>query len=150
MFDFLKKNEFFKSLFPRERSGATARERLRLVLLSDHLALAPDVVEALKADLLEVISRYVDIDPALADVSFEQREREIAMLASVPIVGVRKDRPSLPARPRSAGNGRTVAGSTRRRRRKRATPAAPDPAAAPAVVATLNGSVPHAEESTEA
>ena len=51
MFDFLKKNEFFKALFGREGSGATARERLRLVLLSDHLALAPDVVAALKAFL---------------------------------------------------------------------------------------------------
>lgn len=152
MFDFLKKNEFFKSLFPRERSGATARERLRLVLLSDHLALAPDVLDALKAELLEVISRYVDIDPTLADVSFEQREREIAMLASVPIVGVRKDRPSLPARPRSAGNGRAAAAvPTRRRRRKRATPAAPDAAVAPVSAATLNGSAPpKAEGSTEA
>lgn len=85
--------DFFKSLFrPAPPSGETAKERLRLVLLSDHLSLAPDVVELLKRDLLEVISRYVEIDPDHADVTFEQRDRELAMLASVPITAVR-DRP---------------------------------------------------------
>jgi cell division topological specificity factor len=85
--------EFFRSLFsPAPPSGATAKERLRLVLLSDHLSLAPDVVEAMKRDLLEVLSRYVEIDVAHADVTFEQREAEVAMLASVPITGVRERR----------------------------------------------------------
>jgi cell division topological specificity factor len=83
--------DFFKSLFkPAPPSGETAKERLRLVLLSDHLSLAPDVIESLKRDLMEVISRYVEIDSANADVTFEHREREIAMLASIPITGVRE------------------------------------------------------------
>ncbi len=88
--------DFFKSLFrPEPPSSTTAKERLRLVLLSDHLSLAPEVVESLKRDLLEVISRYVEIDPAHADVTFETREREVAMLANIPITGVR-DRPLPP------------------------------------------------------
>ena len=88
--------DFFKTFFrPVPPSGTTAKERLRLVLLSDHLSLAPDVVESLKRDLLEVISRYVEIDPAHADVTFEQRESEVAMLASIPITGVR-ERPRAP------------------------------------------------------
>jgi cell division topological specificity factor len=82
--------DFFKSLFkPAPSSGETAKERLRLVLLSDHLSLAPEVIESLKRDLLAVISRYVEIDTDHADVTFEHREREIAMLASIPITGVR-------------------------------------------------------------
>ena len=90
MFDFLK------SLFnPAPPSGSMAKERLRLVLLSDHLSLAPDVVEALKKDLLAVISRYVTIDSAHADVTFEHRENEVAMLANIPITGVReRERPT--------------------------------------------------------
>jgi cell division topological specificity factor len=127
MFEFFKNTEVFKTLFGRESSGATARERLRLVLLSDHLALAPDVVDALKAELLEVIARYVDIDPEMAEVTFEQRERELAMLASVPIKSVRKDRPSAPAQ--RTANGRAHAPLNqpprRRRRRRRPSPAAP-------------------------
>jgi len=85
--------DFFRALFkPAPPSGATAKERLRLVLLSDHLSLAPDVIEALKKDLLAVISRYVEIDPDHADVTFEHREHEVAMLASIPITGVRERR----------------------------------------------------------
>jgi cell division topological specificity factor len=98
--------DFFRSLFrPPAPSGATAKERLRLVLLSDHLSLAPDVVEALKKDLLAVISRYVEIDSDHADVTFEHREREVAMLASIPITGVRgrqAQRPPAPSAPLAA------------------------------------------------
>ncbi len=95
--------DFFRTLFrPAQASGATAKERLRLVLLSDHLSLAPEVVESLKRDLLEVISHYVEIDSDHADVTFEHREREVAMLASIPITGVRerltgRSAPSAPA-----------------------------------------------------
>jgi cell division topological specificity factor len=88
--------EFFMRLFRGEASGQTAKERLRLVLLSDHLALAPDVVDALRADLLSVISRYVEVDEANVDVTFEQREHEVAMLANIPILSL-KERPAAPA-----------------------------------------------------
>lgn len=91
--------DFLKKLFKAESSSTTARERLRLVLLSDHLALAPDVVESLKTDLLAVISRYVEVDAPNMDVTFEQRDREVAMLANIPIKSMRS-RPLPPAPPR--------------------------------------------------
>ena len=101
--------EFFNRLFGREPSSRTAKERLKLVLLSDHLSLAPDVVEALKHDLLEVISRYVEVDAANVDVSFEQREKQIAMLANIPILGMkpaaRAPRPAPPEPPPISGPG---------------------------------------------
>ena len=90
--------EFIQRFFGKPSSSATAKERLRLVLLSDHLSLAPDVVEALKHDLLEVISRYVDVDEQNCDVTFEQREKEVAMLANIPILGLRT-RPTPPPAP---------------------------------------------------
>ena len=90
--------EFIQRLFGKPASSATAKERLRLVLLSDHLSLAPDVVEALKHDLVEVISRYVEVDEENCDVTFEQREKQIAMLANIPILGMRT-RPKPPAPP---------------------------------------------------
>lgn len=90
--------EFIQRFFGKPTSSATAKERLRLVLLSDHLSLAPDVVEALKHDLIEVISRYVDVDASNCDVTFEQREKQVAMLANIPILGMRA-RPKPPAPP---------------------------------------------------
>lgn len=97
MFDFLSK------LFKPERSGATARERLRLVLLSDHLQLAPDVVEALKGDLIAVISKYCEVDEANCDVTFEQQDAVIAMLANIPILAMRsRPQPPVPRPPATA------------------------------------------------
>lgn len=95
MFDFLVK--FFKP----ETSSSTAKERLRLVLLSDHLSLAPDVIESLKHDLVAVISRYVEVDEANCDVSFEQQDKQVAMLANIPILSM-KSRPTPPPAPPSA------------------------------------------------
>src|SRR5581483_8370824 len=85
VFDFLSK------FFGRPASSATAKERLRLVLLSDHLSL--------KHDLIEVISRYVEVDVPNCDVTFEQREHEVAMLANIPILSINKRTPP-PAPPR--------------------------------------------------
>ena len=133
---------FLKSLFnPAPPSGATAKERLRVVLLSDHLSLAPDVVEALKKDLLAVISRYVTIDPVLADVSFEHRDNEIAMLANIPITGVRERPTPAPTPPKSASGSVTVPGKSaqRRRRRKKAASGVPSGVARKAASATASG-----------
>lgn len=80
--------EWFRSTFGTPSSSSVAKERLRLVLLSDHLALAPEVIDALRRDLLDVISRYVEVDEANSDVSFEHKEAGIAMLASIPILSV--------------------------------------------------------------
>jgi cell division topological specificity factor len=94
--------DFFKRFFNPEPSSVTARERLRLVLLSDHLALAPDVVESLKTDLIAVISKYVDVDAANCDVTFEQQDRQVAMLANIPILGMKpaaKPKPVPPPEP---------------------------------------------------
>jgi cell division topological specificity factor len=92
--------EFFRKLFAPETSGATARERLRLVLLSDHLSLAPEVVTALRADLIAVISKYVEVDEANCDVSFEQQDRAVAVLANIPIVALRgRTPPAAPPAP---------------------------------------------------
>jgi len=91
--------DFFKKIFKPEGSSTTARERLRLVLLSDHLSLAPDVVESLKLDLIAVISKYVEVDEAACDVSFERQDSAIAMLANIPILAMKTRPPSPPPAP---------------------------------------------------
>ena len=80
--------DFLNKLFGRQTSGATAKERLRLVLMSDHLSLAPEMVDAMKRDLVEVISRYVEVDRTKIEVNFEQQDRAVALLANIPIVSV--------------------------------------------------------------
>jgi cell division topological specificity factor len=83
--------EFLNKLFGRQTSGATAKERLRLVLMSDHLSLAPEMIESMKRDLVDVISRYVEVDREKIDVHFEHEDHGLAMLANIPITGVNRN-----------------------------------------------------------
>jgi cell division topological specificity factor len=122
--------DFFNRLFGAKPSSATAKERLRLVLLSDHLSLAPDVVEALKNDLIEVISRYCEVDAANCDVTFERQDKQIAMLANIPILGMQRPKPPAPPPPPAAAPP--------------AQPGLPDGTAAGAVLATATPSAPSA------
>ena len=117
--------EFIQRFFGKPSSSATAKERLRLVLLSDHLSLAPDVVEALKRDLLEVISRYVEVDPDHVDVTFEQQEKQIAMLANIPILSMHARPTPPPPPPAPPSGGQTNGRRAPRKRRRKAVSATP-------------------------
>ncbi len=84
--------EWVKKIFGQSSSGATAKERLRLVLMTDHLALAPEIIDQMKRDLVDVISRYVEVDKEKVEVNFEREDKALAMLANIPIRAV--NRPS--------------------------------------------------------
>lgn len=86
--------EFVKRLFGQTGSSTTAKERLRLVLMTDHLALAPEIIDQMKRDLVDVISRYVEVDREKVEVNFEREDKALAMMANIPIVAV--NRPPAP------------------------------------------------------
>jgi cell division topological specificity factor len=110
--------EWVRKIFGGPTSSSTAKERLRLVLMTDHLALAPDIIENMKRDLVDVISRYVEVDREHVEVNFEREDRALAMLANIPIVSV--NRPSPPPQPPPGPP--TLSGPPPRRRRRKKPP----------------------------
>ncbi|MDQ6933098.1 MAG: cell division topological specificity factor MinE [Candidatus Eremiobacteraeota bacterium] len=100
--------EFLRKIFKPTTSSATAKERLRLVLLSDHLSLAPEVIDALKRELIAVISHYVEVDERQVDVTFEQKDRAVAMLAEIPIISMKTSDNGKQAEALSAQTAATV------------------------------------------
>lgn len=92
--------DFLKRLFGHTGSSSAAKERLRLVLMTDHLELAPEMIDAMKRDLVDVISRYVEVDREKIDVTFEQQDKTLAMLANIPILAVHRN-----GEPATAVNG---------------------------------------------
>jgi len=117
MLDFLTK--FFRR---EESSKSLAKERLRLVLLSDRVSLAPETFDAMKTEMLSVVQRYLDIDEHGLDFHFESAERRFMLLANIPVVNVKSSEQIEHERQRLAvgGNGHRVGnGSTVRRRRRR-------------------------------
>lgn len=82
--------DFITRFFKREEASKTlAKERLRLVLMSDRVSLAPDIFDEMKGEMLAVIRRYLDIDERALDMHFENLERQFALLASIPVLKVR-------------------------------------------------------------
>jgi cell division topological specificity factor len=72
-------------LFGRKKSANSAKERLQLVLIHDRTDLTPAELEALKDDLIETISRHIQIDPASVRINMAQDGREQRLLADIPI-----------------------------------------------------------------
>ena len=67
------------------KSASSAKERLKLVLINDRTDLSPAELEAMKNDLLKVISRYIEIDPDTVHISMNQEGREQRLVADIPL-----------------------------------------------------------------
>jgi cell division topological specificity factor len=67
-----------------------AKNRLKLVLMHDRTQLSPLVLEQMRDDMVEVISRYVEIDREALEVNLENDESNtIALVASIPVLRAR-------------------------------------------------------------
>ena len=77
---------FFRNLFAKGPSSAElAKQRLQVVLVQDHLSMAPGTMEAIKAEIAEVISRHLDIDPDGVEVAVERRGHNDELVANIPV-----------------------------------------------------------------
>lgn len=65
--------------------GELAKERLKVVLVQDRIKVNPEVLELIKADLLSVISRRLDVDEQHVQISMAREDRWDKLLANVPI-----------------------------------------------------------------
>lgn len=75
-------------IFSKEPSSADkAKDRLRLVLSSDRTDLTASAMENLKDDLLEVLSRYIQIDPTAMRIDITSEGRQQRLIADIPITG---------------------------------------------------------------
>ena len=84
-------DKFFERLFNRGPSSAEqAKERMKLVLIHDRTDLSPGVMELLKDELIEVISRHIDIDPESVNIDLTQEGRQQRLIADIPLRAVRR------------------------------------------------------------
>jgi cell division topological specificity factor len=76
----------------KPKSANQAKERLTMVLIHDRTDLNPDILEKMKDEMMQVISRYVEIDPAFVQISMEKDGREQRLIAEIPIKPLRRRR----------------------------------------------------------
>jgi cell division topological specificity factor len=71
-------------------SKDVAKERLRLVLVHDRIGVSPEIIEEMKEELIEVISKYLDIDDERIDMDLERQDNSVALIANIPIKRLKK------------------------------------------------------------
>jgi len=84
--------ELLSRIFGKESSSSKdiARERLRLVLVHDRSMVSPEIINALRDDLIQVIQKYMDIDLESLLVNIEGEDNSVALIANIPIKGLKR------------------------------------------------------------
>ena len=83
--------EWLAKLFgTTESSKDRAKERLRLVLVQDRAILSPGLLEALKEDMIAVLSKYMEIDEEALEVNLDSSDDSGALVANIPVRSVRR------------------------------------------------------------
>ena len=84
-------------LFKKKNSGDIAKDRLKLLLVSDRANCSPEIMEKIKNDIIQVISKYMEIDTESLDIRITRMESESrhgsvpALYANIPIVCVKHE-----------------------------------------------------------
>ena len=63
-----------KSLFHKKRSKDIAKDRLKILLISDRFNCSPEMMELIKNDIAKVLSRYIQIEPGKMEIEVSKRK----------------------------------------------------------------------------
>jgi cell division topological specificity factor len=66
-------------------SKKEAKQRLKFLLIHDQIDLTPGQLEEMKGEIMEVISRYVEIDQETAQFELNREQGNVALVSSVPV-----------------------------------------------------------------
>ena len=83
----------FDNFFKKKSSGEVAKDRLKLLLVSDRSNWSPETMELIKNDIIKVISKYMEIDSEGLDIQITQNHDETegpALYANIPIRELKK------------------------------------------------------------
>ena len=77
------------NIFKKENSKEDAKNRLKLVLIQDRAMLPSGMLEDMKDDILQVLSKYVEIEKSKLNIEvcpYDEDPRKIALVANIPIL----------------------------------------------------------------
>lgn len=81
----------FGQSITKEESKNTAVNRLRLVLMQDRTNLTPEILHRMRSELIEVLSKYVELDKEALELNFEQEGEQMALMLSIPVVRAKEE-----------------------------------------------------------
>lgn len=86
-------NSIFKKIIGKggDTSKDVAKKRLKFALVYDRLDVSDDVLENLQRDIVEVISRYFEIDKDALSLDIRDSGDLSALVLNTPILSKRRD-----------------------------------------------------------
>jgi cell division topological specificity factor len=80
--------DLLERIFPGindRNSRSEVKNRLKLVLAHDRAAIAPETLEAMRQEILAVVSKYVELDSDAMEISLDSSDRMTVLMANLPI-----------------------------------------------------------------
>ena len=77
---------FFKQTEPETSAKDVACNRLRVVLMQDRTNLTPELMERMRKELVELLSKYVEMDKEALELNLEQDGDQVALMLSIPVI----------------------------------------------------------------
>lgn len=74
-----------------EQSKNAAKDRLRLVLMHDRSDIPATMMEAIRTEMVQVLSKYVEIDQEALEVMLEKEAGSIGLVLNIPIRRVKSE-----------------------------------------------------------
>jgi cell division topological specificity factor len=85
----------FDRIIRKNESATAAKERLQLVLVHDRTNLPAGQMESMKNEIIQVISKYLEIDRKDAEIEMEKLGREQRLVMNIPLTTRREKRNSF-------------------------------------------------------
>ena len=82
---------FGQSVQKEENTKDLACNRLRVVLMQDRTNLTPELLERMRKELVELLSKYVEMDKDALELNFEQEGEQMALMLSIPVVRAKNE-----------------------------------------------------------
>src|SRR5574344_1757647 len=78
----------FFFFFEKNQDNAkdVACNRLKLVLMQDRTNLNPQLLERMRGELIDLLSKYVEMDKDALELNFEQEGEQMALMLSIPVI----------------------------------------------------------------
>lgn len=79
-------NLFKQTETKEENAKDVACNRLRVVLMQDRTNLTPELLQRMRKELIELLSKYVEMDKDAMELNLDQEDGQMALMLSIPVL----------------------------------------------------------------